>query len=740
MVAPTVFHRQACQPRQVRCREEYPKRQVLQPGRIILLENGPGDIKTARLLCDGLGELGGLGGPIGRRRSQWSIPESRSVQTVKGRLRYHRQVPLVIFLLVILLFGTPAASAPPSTIEVVLDVSAGMHRPGVGGSPIYATVREALVAVVAEASAARPNLAIGLRLAGGDPSVDPIESCSTTSLGLPPAEMDQDAWIRVLDDLRPHGYRPLISSVLAALGDLDPSAKNRRIVVVTSGDDQCGNGPQQVVAALAAADHPAELRMVGLGLDQSVLDRFGGVPIRNAASAEELIDALRWAILDQEDHPRPNGHVALQLSLGETEATIARVEIFDQATGEAHPTSIVGEARLDLPAGRYRLAVIPDAGGQIEFRNLLVSAGAERTAVLDLGQPRPITVGIAGDPVFSRSTVWIDVAGSPPPSAELQFVDAAGATLTRFPGPFDGGAWLDTPAMTGSLDLVVVRREAGGFSRVVARQPVTMVLADPGLTAPDELGIGEDVVVSWSALVSSENMVGLVGRDAAPTDLISCISVNERVEGRMAAPPAAAELDLILIDGVTLAVAARHPLLVTEPEATVTAPARVAPSESIEVAWVGPEGQEDFVSLAHVGSQDLEYLEWARVEDGNPSLLRAPSAPGEYELRYVDGEKGEVRARAAIKVTAVPIELEAPATATAGVRFEIVWAGPATPGDIISISKPGAAPNRFLEWASITEGSPLTLAAPSKPGTYEVRYVARNGSEILAQIPIEVRP
>ena len=118
-----------------------------------------------------------------------------------------------------------------------------------------------------------------------------------------------------------------------------------------------------------------------------------------------------------------------------------------------------------------------------------------------------------------------------------------------------------------------------------------------------------------------------------------------RVEGSMAAPPAAAELDLILIDGVTLAVTARHPLLVTEPEATVTAPARVAPGESIEVAWSGPEDQEDFVSLALAGSPDLEYIEWARVEDGNPSVLRAPSAPGEYELRYVDGEKGEVRAR-----------------------------------------------------------------------------------------------
>lgn len=648
-------------------------------------------------------------------------------------------MPRLIFIVVIAVLALPAAAAPPSTIEVVLDVSAGMHRPGVGGSPIYTTVREALVAVVAEAPAARPNLMIGLRLAGGDPSADHIESCSTTSLSLPPAALDQKTWIRMLDNLGPRGFRPLVSSVLAGLDDLDSTTGSRRVVVVTSGDDECGGGPQQVAAALAVADHPAELRMVGLGLDQAVLDRFGGIPIRNATSAEELIAALRWAILDQEDRPRPTGHVALQLSMDDTEAAVARVEVFDQATDEAHQTSVVGVTRLDLPAGRYRLVVNPETGGQIEFRDLLVSAETEASAVLDLDQPQPIAVDIVGDPVFSRTPTWIEVAGSPPADAELQFVDNAGVTITRLAGPFDGGVWMDTPALVGPLDLLVVRREAGNFGRVMARQSVTLVSAEPGLTAADETGIDEDVVMSWSALVDDEHVVGMVPRDGMPMDLISCVSVNERIEGRITSPLAAAELDLIVVDGVTLAVVARHPLQVTAPEATVSAPSRVATGERVEVAWVGPEGQEDFVSLAGAGSPDLEYVEWARVEDGNPSVLRAPSTPGEYELRYVDGENGEVRARTSIEVTAIPIELAAPATVAAGIRFEIVWTGPASPGDIISISKPGAAPNRFLEWASITEGSPLTLAAPSKPGAYEVRYVARNGSEIVAQIPIEVR-
>lgn len=670
-----------------------------------------------------------------------SPPQKRRVHALRGRFRYHQRVPLLVFLLVILTLGSPAAAAPPSAVEVILDVSAGMHRPGVGGAPIHATVREALIAVVAEAPSVGPNLTIGLRLAGGDPSADHIESCSTTIPALPVAVAEPQAWIRVLDELRPHGFRPLISAVVAGLGDLDPTVEDRRVVVVTSGDDQCGRSPNQVVAALAAAERPAELRMVGLGLEQAVVDRFGGVPIRNATTAEELIDALRWAVLDLEDRPRGDGGLALRLIPSvDDEPVAARVHIFDQATGATHPTTVVGESRLDLPAGRYRLVVKPETGGLIEFRDLLVTAGTERAADLDLSPPQLVAIDVGADPVISGAPTWIEIAGIAPPGARVQFVYASGAAVDPSIEPSPGGVWLDSPAVVGSLELLLLSPPADGPNRVIARLPVTVVSGDPGLTAPDEIGIGEDLAVAWSALAGDGGLIGMVPRDGAPTHLIECIPVAGRTEGRLTAPAAAAELDLVFVNSVTLAATARHPLQVTAPEVTVEAPPRVATGETIEVTWMGPEGAEDFVSLAVVGSPDLEYLEWARVEDGNPSVLPAPRTPGDYELRYVDGDKGEVRARAALEVAAVPIDLAGPATATAGRRFEVVWTGPASPGDFISISKPDAPPDRYLEWTSIIEGSPLTLAAPSKPGAYEIRYVAANGGEVLARTPIEIRP
>lgn len=412
----------------------------------------------------------------------------RCEEAERSPVRYDPWVPRIISLVAVFVTAALAGAASPVTVEIVLDASEVMNRPGVGGVPIHTTVRESLAAVLAEAVALEAEPVIGLRLAGGDPDAEEVEWCSATMLALPPAEIDPQQWLRVLDTVEPRGHRPLIASVRAALDDLGAAPGVRRIVVVTSGDDQCGETPQQVAAALAAVDQPTELRMVGLGLDGDVLDRYRSVPIRNVTTAEELLDALRWAVFDIEDESRPTG-----------------------------------------------------------------------------------------DPVL-------------------------------------------------------------------------------------------------------------------------------------------------------------------EPAASLAAPSRIEVGERIEITWSGPEGSEDFLSLALPGMPDDEYLEWARTEDGNPTVFRAPDVPGAYELRYIDGESGEALGRTSIEVTEIPVELRVPATARAGLRFEVHWTGPASPGDFIAISWPGTSAGRYLDWQSTTAGSPLTLSAPSKPGSYEIRYVTESGREILFRSSIEVQP
>ena len=320
-------------------------------------------------------------------------------------VRYDPWVPRIISLVAVFVAATLAGAASPVTVEIVLDASETMNHPGVGEIPIHSTVRESLSAVVAEAVASETEPVIGLRLAGGNPDVEEDEWCSATVLSLPPAEIDSEQWRRVLDTVEPRGHRPLIASVLAALDDLGAAPGVRRIVVVTSGDDQCGETPQQVAAALAAVDQPIEIRMVGLGLDGNVLERYGSVPIRNVTTAEELLDALRWAVFEIEDGSRPTEdpvpEPTVSLAAPSRIEVGERIEIGRHVTGHLrttmHSPETTGREHGDTSGrsdrhrgGHGRRAEVPRLGhgdGYVTFGRF--AGRAENASVLRLLQSDP---------------------------------------------------------------------------------------------------------------------------------------------------------------------------------------------------------------------------------------------------------------------------------------------------------------------------------------------------------------
>ncbi|WP_377506034.1 VWA domain-containing protein [Octadecabacter sp. R77987] len=80
-----------------------------------------------------------------------------------------------------------------------------------------------------------------------------------------------------------------------------------------------------------------------------------------------------------------------------------------------------------------------------------------------------------------------------------------------------------------------------------------------------------------------------------------------------------------------------------------------------------------------------------------------------------------------------------PATALIGDTVPVQWSGPNEDNDYIAVSIPG---ERGYETYSYTkDGSPLDLQMPATPGTYELRYVRSQGSEVLAiGDPFDVTP
>ena len=174
------------------------------------------------------------------------------------------------------------------------------------------------------------------------------------------------------------------------------------------------------------------------------------------------------------------------------------------------------------------------------------------------------------------------------------------------------------------------------------------------------------------------------------------------------------------------------PLASDIPEATVEAPAEIPAGSQFDVSWTGPGESRDYITIVEAGAPEGSYLNYERINRGNPLKLTAPDSIGQFEVRYVWHEGDITLATQA--VTLVPVEgsVEAPAEIQAGSQFEVSWTGPDNNTDYITIVEAGAPEGSYQDYERTNRGSPLTLTAPDGLGQFEVRYVIGQSSRTLA--------
>ncbi len=176
----------------------------------------------------------------------------------------------------------------------------------------------------------------------------------------------------------------------------------------------------------------------------------------------------------------------------------------------------------------------------------------------------------------------------------------------------------------------------------------------------------------------------------------------------------------------------------------VEATVRVDPAESgvagtnVLVFWEGPERQGDYIALSKKDDDPGKYTTYAYARNGNPTELRLPVEPGDYEARYMMGRPIRVLASAPISATAAMATLTAPETAVAGQEVSVEFTGPpAGSGDWITIVEPDAADKKHTDYHYSKNGSPGKLRMPLEAGEYEIRFVQGN-SKVLARRLITV--
>lgn len=257
------------------------------------------------------------------------------------------------------------------------------------------------------------------------------------------------------------------------------------------------------------------------------------------------------------------------------------------------------------------------------------------------------------------------------------------------------------------------------------------------VNAPSSADIASQILVEWMGPANPDDFVAVARSDHPPGASINRTSVREGNPLKLWMPGDPGEYELRYVLGRGTKVLAKSTITVNPVATGVEVSGPVNAADWIDVKWTGPAAPGDFISVARTGQPAGAVLSRVAVKDANPVKVRAPSEPGDYEVRYVLGRGSKLLAKTAVTVNDVTAQVDAPASAKAGERFEVRWQGPNSGGDVIALARPDQAPTAHV-WSTATrQGNPLQLRAPKEPGVYEVRYILFGG-RLLAKAAITI--
>lgn len=263
-------------------------------------------------------------------------------------------------------------------------------------------------------------------------------------------------------------------------------------------------------------------------------------------------------------------------------------------------------------------------------------------------------------------------------------------------------------------------------------QAITVTEASATLTVPETVEGSTDFTVSWTGPLGKGDFVSLVkGGETKTRRHLAYFWASRTKEAVFQAPatPGDYEIWYVLRGSGSDSVIAKKTVSVGESNASVAPPASAVVGSYFPVPWTGPDGKGDFIDLVNHGhaktTGHLTY-QWASRSKEGAVKLRAPAHPGKYDIRYIASTSGgrAVLATGTVEVTDTTAEITAPATAIAGEKFEISWAGPTQKGDFIGIGPADAKEGHgHIHYVWAKEAGKALLRAPSKAGSYELRYI-----------------
>ncbi len=534
-----------------------------------------------------------------------------------------------------------------------------------------------------------------------------------------------------VNGLQPRGKTPLSAAVQQAAEQLRFTEDKATVILVSDGRETCDLDPCAVGRDLErmGVDFTAHV----IGFDISPEDRAGleclasetGGQYFDAQHSEDLRVALEQAVEQIKSTPD-----TVMASLGTGGAvlddTALEWTVIDAEGGE---TGFVG-AQLALPLVPGQYEVVAVLGDLRAEESLEVLAGENRQHVLPLPAARVVfsaEATLAGQTVADPEVQW-SVTRASDESGVAGFSGAGGELILpagdyRVVGDYEGQAAGEEFSVVPGADI-----------------PVTLAFTvEPAsLEAVGSAPVSSIIAVTWEGPDGDRDYVTVVEPSASDGEYGKYFYTARGNPGELQLPDTPGEYELRYMSGKGQAVMARRPITVEAVATTLEAPESAPMGNEIEIAWQGPDGKGDYITVVTPDTEDGRHGKYTYTREGSPLSLVMPDSAGEYEIRYVSAQSNSVLARRMISVAEVTTDLAAPETAPMGSEIEIAWQGPDGKGDYITVVTPDTDDGRHGKYTYTREGSPLSLVMPDSAGEYEIRYVSAQSNSVLARRMIRV--
>ncbi|MCR9277240.1 MAG: VWA domain-containing protein [Pseudomonadaceae bacterium] len=286
-----------------------------------------------------------------------------------------------------------------------------------------------------------------------------------------------------------------------------------------------------------------------------------------------------------------------------------------------------------------------------------------------------------------------------------------------------------------ALNAIVKLRARLSWLTIAFLYSVTANADAPTVTAPQQAGINEAIEIKVTGTPKSGDLVRFA--DTSGPLRNSPYTYVANIKNGRTTLSAPAEPGRYLVAYISEGeIITSSELTVISISAEVTAPDSAGIGATIAVSFNGPRNSGDYLQFLTADGEPIRGLySYAGTKGAAETNLKAPIAPGRYQIGYFTAKK--LIGATPITITPVSATVTVQPRTTANAAVTVSFDGPLNSGDYLQFVSASGQPIRGLyAYAGNAKDGQVKLTAPIEPGDYQIGYFTNK--ILLAAAPITV--